>query len=417
MKDAYSFHTSQEDLEQFYDKCYHAYESIFARCGVPEVVAVKSDSGMMGGRISHEFMLLTDIGEDTIVTCSECNYRSNMEAAYCVIQNEACDVDELREVHTPNAKTIEEVCSYLNKPALKSCKAVLCQRNVDDSIVIVFLRGDLNVNETKLRNYIKAEIHPAVITDEMGICPGYIGPKGLPKNITVVFDESLHGLNSFVAGTNKENYHYCGMNIERDIGNVEYVSIAKAIEGGICPVCGKHAITVSREIEVGNRFQLGTKYTESMRMQYLDNNGELQYPIMECYGIGVGRLVASVCQVHRDKYGPVWPITIAPYQVHLCALRVDDPAVKETANRLYKELKVAGVEVIFDDRDVSAGVMFSDADLMGVPLRLVVSPRTLERETVELSTRNKSFSMDLKPEDAVEIIKEKISEMIKIMSV
>ena len=206
------------------------------------------------------------------------------------------------------------------------------------------------------------------------------------------------------------------MNMKRDVGQVEYVSVAKALEGGICPVCGKHSITVSRGIEVGNIFQLGTKYTESMGMQYLDANGELKYPIMGCYGIGVGRLVASVCQVSRDNYGPIWPMTIAPWQVHLCALRVDDPTVKETADKLYSELMKLGVEVIYDDRNVSAGVMFSDADLLGVPLRIIVSPRTLERGAVEISARDKSFSFDSAPADAAKAAKDKVAEMIAALT-
>ena len=194
MKDAYSFHTSQEDLEQYYAKAYHAYDRIFARAGVPQVVAVKSDSGMMGGRISHEFMLLTDIGEDTIVICPECGYRSNSEAADCIVHNEEYPIEPLEEVYTPEQKTIEDVCNYLHKSPLQSCKAVLYQRNMDDSLVIVFLRGDLEVNETKLRNLLCAEVHAATVTPEMGICPGFIGPKGLPEGITVVYDESLRGL-------------------------------------------------------------------------------------------------------------------------------------------------------------------------------------------------------------------------------
>ncbi|MBQ9084788.1 MAG: proline--tRNA ligase [Clostridia bacterium] len=416
MKDAYSFHTSQEDLEAYYDVCYHAYERIFARCGVPEVVAVKSDSGMMGGRVSHEFMLLTDIGEDSIVICPECGYRSNMEAADCIVENEAVATEDMTEVHTPTQKTIEEVCSFLGVPANRSCKAVLYQRNADDSLVIAFIRGDLDVNETKLRNTLGAEIHPATVTEEMGVVAGFIDPIGLPKNITVIFDKSLEGINSFVAGANKEGYHLRGVNMARDVGEVEYADFAKAMEGGICPVCGKHAITISRGIEVGNIFQLGTKYTESMGMQYLDANGELQYPIMGCYGIGVGRLVASVCQVRHDKFGPIWPITIAPWQVHLCALRVDEPTVKETADRLYNELKKLGVEVIYDDRNVSAGVMFSDADLLGVPVRMIVSPRTLERGAVEISARDKSFSLDASPEDAAKVARDKVAEMIAALT-
>lgn len=412
MKDAYSFHTSQEDLERYYEICYHAYERIFTRCGVPQVVAVKSDSGMMGGRVSHEFMLLTDIGEDTIVLCPECGYRSNMEVADCIVHNEATPEEPLEEVLTPHQKTIEEVCNFLHVPATRSCKAVLYQKNSDDSLVIVFIRGDLEVNETKLRNCVGAEVHAATVTDGMGLCPGFIGPKGLPAGVCVVFDESLCGIGSLVAGANKENCHYQGLNIARDVGNVEYVSVAKATEGGVCPVCGKHSITISRGIEVGNIFQLGTKYTKSMNMQYLDRNGELQYPIMGCYGIGVGRLMASVCQVSRDKFGPIWPMTIAPWQVHLCALRADDPAVKETADKLYEELKALGVEVIYDDRNISAGVMFSDADLLGVPLRMIASPRTLERGAVELSARDKSFSFDAAPETAAAVAHDKVREMI-----
>jgi len=361
-------------------------------------------------------MLLTDIGEDTVVICPECGYRSNMEAADCVVHNEKIEPEALEEVYTPDQKTIEEVCSYLGADAKRSCKAVIYQRNIDDSLVIVFLRGDLEVNETKLRNYIKAEVHAAVVTEEMGLCPGFIGPKGLPEGITVVYDESLATMGSFVAGANKENHHYKGMNIARDIGEVEYVSVAKAYDGGICPVCRKPVITVSRGIEVGNIFQLGTKYTESMGMQYLDSEGKLNYPIMGCYGIGVGRLMASVCQVSHDKFGPIWPMTIAPWQVHLCAIRVDEPAVKETADKLYNELKKAGVEVIYDDRNVSAGVMFSDADLIGVPLRMVVSPRTLERGAVEISARDKSFSFDATPENAAEQAKSKVAEMIAALT-
>ena len=416
MKDAYSFHTSQEDLERYYALAYRSYERIFTRCGVPEVVAVKSDSGMMGGRISHEFMLLTDIGEDTIVICPECGYRSNSEAADCIVHNESCVIEPLEEVHTPGQKTIEEVCNFLHTDPINSCKAVLYQRNMDDSLVIVFLRGDLEVNETKLRNLIGAEVHAANVTPDMGICAGFIGPKGLPEGITVVYDESLKTMNSFVAGANKVDYHYKGMNMARDLGEVEYASLAKATEGGICPVCGKHSITISRGIEVGNIFQLGTKYTESMNMQYLDSDNTLKYPIMGCYGIGVGRLIASVCQVRHDDNGPIWPITIAPWQVEVCALKVGDENVRRVADKVYDDLKKAGVEVIYDDRNISAGVMFSDADLLGVPLRIVVSPRSLERGALEFASRDKSFKADLNPDNFVDEVKAKINEMIAALT-
>ena len=413
MKDAYSFHTSQQDLEDYYEKCYKAYERIYARCGVPQVVAVKADTGMMGGSVSHEFMLLTDIGEDSIVICKECDYRANMEVADCVIDAPQNDIEELKLVHTQNAKTIEDVCKLLNVDNETSCKAVMYQKNSDDTLVIVFIRGDLEVNETKLRNVVGDEVHPATITPEMNIHAGFVGPKDLPEGVVVVYDESLKEINSLVAGANKVDYHYAGLNIARDCGAVTYVSVAKAVENGICPVCGKHSITISRGVEVGNIFQLGTKYTVSMNMQYLDKNGELQYPIMGCYGIGVGRLMASICQVSHDEFGPIWPMSIAPWQVHICAMRVDDDNVRTTADKLYKDLTAQGIEVLYDDREVSVGVMFSDADLLGVPLRVIVSPRSLGKGVVELNTRDKSFTTELTVDTASQKIADKVQEMLK----
>ena len=412
MKDAYSFHTSQADLEAYYQRCYDAYHRIFARCGVPEVVAVCSDSGMMGGKISHEYMLLTDIGEDSIVLCNECDYRANMEAAPSLIENETGEMEALRKVDTPAEKTIEDLCDFLHIRKEQTCKAVIYQRNEDDSYVLVFIRGDLEVNETKLRNYLKAEIHPALVTEESGITPGFVGPIEHKGRYTIVFDRSLKGIASLATGANEVDKHYVGFNIERDFGAVEYVDVAKAVTGGICPVCGKKALRISRGIEVGNIFQLGDKYTKSMGMTYVDADGALKTPIMGCYGIGVGRLVASVCEVRHDDYGPIWPISIAPWQVHLCAMRVDKPEVREAADALYDKLQKAGVEVIYDDRAVSAGVMFSDADLLGVPVRVVVSPKTLARGAVEVSARDKSFRQDAAVEYACEEIQGIVKDML-----
>ena len=405
MKDAYSFHTSEEDLVSYYDKCHKAYERIFARAGIPEVISVASDSGMMGGKVSHEFMLLTDIGEDSIAICTECDYRANMEAAANIMDPiERGESNPLAEVHTPDAHTIEEVCDYLNASPIDSCKAVVYQRNADDHYVVLFLRGDLEVNETKLTNYLGYEIHPAVITEECGIVAGFIGPVGLNADCTVLYDLSLKGRNNIVAGANRLDYHYVGLDMERDVANVEYHDFAKIQEGGICPVCGKHAITVKRGIEVGNIFQLGTKYTTSMGMTYIDSEGKSRHPIMGCYGIGVGRLAAAICEVHHDDYGPIWPKAIAPWQVHLTAVRSDNPEVREYADNLYNTLLDKGVEVIYDDRNVSAGIMFSDADLLGVPLRVVVSPRNLKQGIVEISSRDKTLSTTAPMDSAVEEI-------------
>ena len=396
MKDAYSFHTSQEDLEQYYQRCLEAYHRIFARVGVPEVVAVQSDSGMMGGSVSHEFMLLTHIGEDTIVLCDSCGYRANMEAAECIVHNEAVPEQPLTKVATPGVKTIEDLCQFAHITAQQTAKAVVYQRNEDDSYVIAFVRGDLEVNETKLRNFLGCEIHPALDIDpESGICPGSIGPLGLPEGVTVVFDRSLKGCAMLYCGANEDGYHFGGLSMERDLPGAELVDIAKAVSGGICPVCGRPHLRISRGVEVGNIFQLGTKYTKSMEMTYLDEKGERQYPIMGCYGIGVGRLAASVCEAHHDDYGPIWPMSIAPWQVEVCALNPNKGDVQEKGDALYQQLQDAGVEVLYDDRTVSAGSMFSDADLLGSPLRLVVSPKTCSKGVVEFSARDKSFRKDI----------------------
>lgn len=416
MKDAYSFHTSQEDLERYYQICYDAYNRIFARAGIPEVVTVASDSGMMGGSLSHEYMLLTPIGEDSIAICSDCDYRANMEAAESVIENTKDAADEpLTKVHTPNIHTIEEICDFLHSPLEKSCKAVVYQKNMTDDFVVIFIRGDLDVNETKLTNYLGEEVHPAIITSDCGLNAGYIGPVNLTVNgnYTVLYDKSLQGTNNLSCGANEEEYHYTGLCMERDVVDAEYVDLAKIVDGGICPHCGKKTIHISRGIEVGNIFQLGTKYTKSMNMQYLDADGESHYPIMGCYGIGVGRLAASVCEAHHDDYGPVWPITIAPWQVHLCCLRADDAEAKAFADELYASLQKEHIEVIYDDRNVRPGVMFSDADLLGVPIRLVVSPRNMKESVVELSSRDKSVQDKVALTDVVPAVKELIAKITK----
>lgn len=414
MKDAYSFHTSQKDLEEYYEKAFKAYERIFKRAGAKNVISVKSDSGMMGGSVSHEFMLLTDIGEDSLAICPECDFRANMEASPCIIENEPGEIKPLEKIHTPNVKTIEELCEFLNENPTDLGKAVVYQKNSNDEYVVVFVRGDLEVNETKLRNYLGEEIHPAqnIVTEECGIVPGFIGPVGLTDKATVVYDQSLKGINSLVCGANELDYHYIGINMSRDVGEVEYADVAKIFEGAVCPVCGKPVITIKRGIEVGNIFQLGTKYTKAMNMTYLDNKGEAQYPIMGCYGIGVGRLAQSICEESHDDYGPIWPMPIAPWQVEICNLKAKDESVTQACENLYKELTDMGVEVLYDDRAVRPGFMFADADLFGVPIRVVISPKTLDRNCYEISYRDKSYKGDLPIQNAAVEIKNMVQKML-----
>jgi len=412
MKDAYSFHTSQEDLEDYYYKCYEAYNRIFARCGIPQTVVVASDSGMMGGNISHEYMLLTPAGEDSIAICGECDYKANMEAADCVIDNSDAPAQaELAKVPTPETSTIEALCDYLKIRPEDTCKAVVYQKNMDDSYVIIFIRGDLDLNEAKLTRVVGEAVHPAIITEESGICAGFIGPKGLPEGVTVLFDASLKGRNNVVTGANEVDMHYTGFCIERECGEVEYHDLAKIVEGGICPKCGKKAISISRGIEVGNIFQLGTKYSKAMDMTYTDADGEIHNPIMGCYGIGVGRLAASVAEVCHDDYGPIWPITIAPWEVEICCLRVDDEETKQLSDALYEEMNKERIEVLYDDRDIRPGVMFADADLFGIPVRVVVSPRNLKEGVVEITTRDKKISVKAPKDEVIQTVKDILAKL------
>lgn len=416
MKDAYSFHTSQEDLEKYYDVMANSYFRIFERAGIPEVISVKSDSGMIGGNVSHEYMLLVEAGEDSIVICDECGYSANMEAADTTVDNSGCSpMAELTKVYTPHCKTIEEVCAFLNTRVEESCKAVIYQKNMTDEYVVVFLRGDYEVNETKLTNLLKEKVHAATITQESGLVAGFCGPYNQNAKCTVIYDKSLEGIENLCCGGNEENYHYTGLNIKRDIGDVEFVDVSKIRTGDACPCCGKKTIRISRGIEVGNIFQLGTKYSKSMGMSYTDEDGTAKTPIMGCYGIGVGRLAASVMEAKHDDYGPIWPISIAPWQVHICCMRADNPDCRKAADDLYNELEKAGVEVIYDDRNVQAGVMFADADLIGVPVRVTIGPKNIANNQIEISTRDKSVKklVDVAnaKEETMQLIKDLFDEL------
>ena len=411
MKDAYSFHTDMEDLEKYYQRAYDAYTRIFKRIGMKRVVAVKSDSGMMGGSIAHEYMLLTDIGEDTIVVCPECGYKSNMEVA--VTSRESlrdATSQEMKEVFTSDKKTIDEVCTYLNLPSEKSIKAVCYFIKGSEDLVVAFIRGDLEINESKLTKVLGKQIVPANL-EGTDLIPGNIGCVGLNIKGTIVYDKSLENANNLVTGANKDEYHITGVDMARDMAGVTYVDIAKVKEGEKCPVCGK-PLKLEHGIEVGNIFQLGTKYTKSMNMTIVNANGETINPIMGCYGIGVGRALASIAEESHDDKGLIWPMSIAPWHVYLCGLRLDDENVKNTANKMYEDMQKAGIEVLFDDRDVSAGVKFADCDLMGMPIRVVVSPRGLNNGTVEVQTRDKVVQDNVPVDGIIEYVSKLIKEGI-----
>lgn len=391
MKDAYSFHTSEESLNEVYDKYFEAYNKIFARVGIPEVIPVASDTGMMGGSGAHEYMLLCDAGEDKIVACTKCDYSANMDVAVCRENAPATtEIGELKEIYTPGTKTIDDLEAFLNIPRTNMAKAVVYYRIDTDETIIVFIRADKEVNETKLRNILKVDdehLVPKTEEDADGICYGFIGPVGFKSNIktVVVYDKSLQNEASLIAGANKENYHLSGINIARDVGNVEFVDVAKVNEGDTCTKCGKAALRVSNGIEVGNIFKLGEKYTRAMNMTYLDENGKSQTPIMGCYGIGVGRLMASVLEAKATDKKVNWPASIAPFDIHICPLDyTKNEDVKAEADRLYNTLIEKGYDVLLDDRAKSAGVKFADSDLIGAPIRIVVSARNLENGQFEV---------------------------------
>lgn len=381
MKDSYSLDADWEGLDKQYRAHYQAYFNIFNRCGL-DTIAVKADVGMMGGKLSHEFMYLTPIGEDTLILCDHCGYTANRQVAR--FKKPVPAVEEARpleKVATPHCKTIEELAQFLGVPKSRTAKAVFMVATITeaqadvDKLVFAVVRGDMEVNETKLANAVKAkDLRPAREEEisAIGAVPGYASPIGL-KGALVVVDDLIPGSPNLVAGANEEGYHLKNVNYGRDVTADIVTDLVTAEEGMPCPNCGS-PLRASRGVEVGNIFKLGTRYSDSLGCKFLDKDGQSKPVIMGSYGIGSGRLLACVAEQYHDEHGLLWPITIAPYPVHLVAL----PGAQEQADRVYEELQAGGVEVLYDDREETPGVKFNDADLIGLPLRLTVSERSLK---------------------------------------
>lgn len=413
MKDAYSFHTSSEDLESFYQKVYDAYMRIYKRIGFKNFIAVKSDSGMMGGKIADEFMAVTDIGEDRLVICPNCSYSSNMEVAVSVKEeNDSCTANEMEEVFTGNAHTLPEVCAFLEIDEKHTAKAVCFKTETDGKLVIVFLRGDQDVNEIKLQKLVQSTLLPVEV-EEFGLCAGNIGCVNLKlsEESFVFFDQTLKGLENFVTGANKKDFHLKNVSMSRDVGEVEFVDVALVKEGDKCCKCGCN-LKLTRGIEIGNIFQLGTKYTSTMGMKVTMPDGSMKEPIMGCYGIGVGRSLASIVEEKSDDKGLVFPMTIAPWQVHFCPIRLDNENVSAVADEIYKSMTDAGIEVLFDDRNVSAGIKLTDSELMGVPIRVVISPKTMANGQAEVTIRESGEQLFINLPDLVSELKMMIKDEI-----
>lgn len=416
MKDGYSFHATQECLERYYERVHEAYRRIFRRVGMNNCLSILSDAGMMGGSVSHEFMAVAECGEDTLFVSPDGRYKANREVAVSVPEYCRDAPLPLEKVATPGQKTIEDVAAFLGVPETATGKAVF-YRDSEGALVFVCIRGDIEVNEAKLKKVLRSpQLEFATDTEILacGAQPGYASILGLDlANVRVVVDRSFAESANLVVGANEADFHIKNFNFSRDIpedvaAQILVADIATVQEGDPCPVTGE-PLQMLRGIEVGNIFQLGTKYTVSMGCTFLDQDGKAKPMIMGCYGIGVGRTMAAVIEQSHDDYGPVWPMPIAPFQVHICVLNAKQPEVMAAAESLYGELQAAGVEVLLDDRGEKAGFMFNDADLIGIPLRLVLSPKTLANGQVEFRRRESRDIGMLAITEAVSRIREEIA--------
>ncbi len=409
MKDLYSFDADEAGLDISYQKMDQAYRKIFERYGLPTML-VEADSGAIGGKDSREFMVVAEDGEDEIIHCPGCNYAANAEKAVSV--KEKIDNGKplaIGEVATPGAGSIEEVAAFLKIPRSHTLKAVFYI--ADGKLVFVVIRGDLDVNEVKLNNQLKAgELRMASEAEviEAGIVAGAASPVGL-KGFKVIADDSVNSGTNFVAGGNKPDTHLKNVNYPRDFKADIVADIAQARPGDKCPQCGGE-LSSTRGIEVGHIFKLGTTYSEKFDASFIDEKGESRPLVMGCYGLGLSRLMAAVIEQHHDEKGIIWPPTLAPYRLYLCPLYKENTKVAEVAEKLYAELEAEGFEVLFDDRQESPGVKFNDADLLGIPLRLTVSPRTLEKKSVELKKRSEKEAQLLPLEGIAKKLKALISD-------
>ena len=407
MKDAYSFDADEPGAEASYHDMFDAYTRIFKRCGL-SFTSVEADSGAIGGSFSHEFMVLADTGEDAIVSCPACGYAANTEKAEVLPGLDEQVVDEAtpaaEKVHTPGAHTVEEVTRLLKVSAEDLIKTMIY--NTADGPVAVLVRGDREVNEIKLKNLVGGEpelADPAVIREVTGAPVGFAGPVGL--KVRLLADYSIRSLSRAVTGANEGDYHLINVAPGRDFTAESYHDLSSAQPGDACPRCSG-SLEFKRGIEVGHVFKLGTKYSKSMGAKYLDSEGAEQLIIMGCYGIGVGRTAAAAIEQNHDDSGIIWPVALAPFEAAVLPLQAQDEAVMAAAVKLYRELLDLGVDALLDDRDERAGIKFKDADLIGVPLRLAVSRKTLAEGVCEYKPRAGGEVTFLKIEEAASRIKE-----------
>ena len=409
MKDAYSFDTNYDGLDVSYQKMFDAYNKIFTELGIDYRV-VKADTGAMGGTLSEEFQAITDIGEDILVLCNNCDYSSNIEIAPIaknMLSNDSEEKKEMQLVETPNCHTIEDVCKYLNLDIEKSVKALLM--NVDGELVIFFIKGNRDLNETKVLKLLDAteiDFADEKLISTSNAVAGYTGPIVL-KNAKIVIDNEVSNMKNFCCGGNKEGYHYINANItdfKYDISG----DIVNVQEGDLCPKCG-NKLTFKKGIEVGNTFKLGTKYSENLGLNYLGDDNKLYPVVMGCYGIGIERILASVVEQNHDENGIIWPMNIAPYKVSIIVINPKDEKQLSVGEELYKKLNDLGIDTMIDDRNERPGIKFNDADLIGIPIRITIGKK-INDDILEIKLRTDINSNDVKVNDAIT----KVQELIKI---
>lgn len=411
MKDAYSFHTDDADLEKYYKTMFDAYTNICIRCGF-KFRAVEAAAGAIGGSFSHEFMVLADTGEEEIAWCS-CGYGANTEKAEC-FECEKTDSSKplaMEEIKTPNMKSVEEVAEYLKEDPKKFIKTMLYVS--DGTPVIVLIRGDFEVNEVKLQAYLDSV--ELTLADEetiekiTGAPLGFAGPVNLKEKVKILADLSVKNIVNGVTGANKKDYHLKNVNPERDFKYDDITDLRKILKGDTCPRCKKDKVDFSRGIEIGHAFKLGTKYSKSMNAAYLDANGKENLMVMGCYGIGVTRILAATIEQSHDENGIIWPDNMAPFEVVIIPVNFEDIKTKEVTENIYKELSSKGLDVLIDDRDERAGFKFKDADLIGIPYRITIGEKNLANGNIEFKARKDG-------KDAIKLLKpeEVIKEILKI---
>ena len=411
MKDLYSFDTDEAGLDQSYNKMLQAYHNIYTRCGLPTLV-VEADSGAIGGKDSHEFMVIAESGEDETLYCSGCQYAANVDKAQSIKEKLPDEMPlPLEEVSTPGITTIEELSNFLKVPQSHTLKVVFYV--ADGEFVIAVIRGDIEINEVKLKNILNCyELRMATETEviEAGIVAGSASPVGI-SGFKVVADDSITSGTNLVAGANKPDTHLRNVNYPRDFKADIMADIALARAGEGCPRCGNQ-LSVAHGIEVGHVFKLGTFLSEKLGAFFTNDEGISHPIVMGCYGIGLGRLLAAVIEQNHDDKGIIWPLTVAPYHIYLCSLYGEGFKVSEVAEKLYSELEAEGLEVLFDDRQESPGVKFNDADLLGIPIRVTVSPRTLKSNSVEIKWRSRKESELVPLEGIVTRLRELIRDSL-----